>query len=80
MPDIDAATLAEQVVLLGLTTQDEAYEAMRAAEDGSFEALAGALLRRGSMTRWQVDKFRKGESTATTYPTQNAGKISTVGQ
>jgi pilus assembly protein CpaD len=27
-----------------------------------------------------LDKFRKGESTATTYPSQNAGKISTVGQ
>ena len=67
MPDIDAATLAEQVVLLGLTTQDQAYEAMAAAEDGSFDALAGALLRRGSMTRWQVDKFRKGDMSGFFY-------------
>ncbi len=61
MSEIDAATLAEQVVLLGLTTQDQAYEAMAAAEDGSFDGLASSLLRRGSMTRWQVDKFRKGD-------------------
>jgi pilus assembly protein CpaD len=27
-----------------------------------------------------LDKFRKGESTATVYPTPNQGKISTVGQ
>jgi pilus assembly protein CpaD len=27
-----------------------------------------------------LDKFRKGESTATNYPTPNQGKISTVGQ
>src|SRR5688500_10260819 len=59
MPDIDAATLAEQVVLLGLTTQDEAYEAMAAAEDGSFDALANGRLSWGSMTRWQIYKFRK---------------------
>ena len=63
MSEIDAATLAQQVVLLGLTTQDEAYEAMKAAEDGSFEALANSLLRKGSMTRWQLDKFRKGDLT-----------------
>ena len=63
MAEIDAATLAEQVVLLGLATQDQAYEAMAAAEDGSFDALANSLLRKGSMTRWQVDKFRKGDLT-----------------
>ena len=48
MPEIDAATLAEQAVLLGLTTQDQAYEAMADAEDGSFDALAKSLLRKGS--------------------------------
>ena len=56
MPELDAATLAQQAVLLGLATQEEAYEAMNAAEDGSFDALANALLRKGSMTRWQVDR------------------------
>ncbi len=63
MSEIDAATLAQQVVLLGLATKEEAREAMEAAEDGSFDALANSLLRKGSMTRWQVDKFRKGDMT-----------------
>jgi len=67
MSELDAATLANQVVLLGLATQDQAYEAMDAAEDGSFDALANSLLRKGTMTRWQVDKFRKGDLTGFFY-------------
>ena len=44
MSEIVAATLAEQVVLLGLTTQDQAYEAMAAAEDGSFDAAVSTFV------------------------------------
>lgn len=61
MAELEAAALAEQAVLLGLVTQDQAQEAREDAEDGTLDALVSSFQRKGYLTSWQVDKFRKGD-------------------
>jgi eukaryotic-like serine/threonine-protein kinase len=59
--DLEPEALAEQAVLLGLITQDQAREAQEEAEDGSLDGLIRVFLRKGLLTSWQVDKFRKAD-------------------
>src|SRR3954454_373973 len=61
MAEIEAEALCEQAVLLGLVTQAQAREAKEDAEDGTFEALSRSFLRKGLLTSWQVEKFKKGD-------------------
>jgi CheY-like chemotaxis protein/tRNA A-37 threonylcarbamoyl transferase component Bud32 len=61
--ELDAEALLEQATLLGLITQNQAFEAKVDAEDGSVEALVSVLLRRGWMTSWQLDRLQKGDPT-----------------
>ncbi|MBX6315750.1 MAG: protein kinase [Isosphaeraceae bacterium] len=61
MADFDAETLAEQAVMIGLLTRAQVREAKDDAEDGSLEALTRALLRKGMLTSWQIEKLQKGE-------------------
>ncbi|MDX2036094.1 MAG: protein kinase [Isosphaeraceae bacterium] len=62
MTEIDPDTLIQQVVLLGLATKQEALEAKAEADDGSTDAISRVLLRRGILTRWQLDRLSKGEA------------------
>lgn len=62
MADFDAETLAEQAMLIGLVSREQAREARDAAEDGSLQALTRALLRKQFLTSWQIDKLTKGET------------------
>jgi hypothetical protein len=62
MADIDAESLAEQAVLLGLVTREQIREAKNDAEDGSMEALIRAVTRKQLLTSWQLEKLQKGES------------------
>jgi tRNA A-37 threonylcarbamoyl transferase component Bud32/CheY-like chemotaxis protein len=61
MAEIEAEVLCEQAVLLGLVTQAQSREAKEDAEDGTFEALSRSFLRKGLLTSWQIEKFKKGD-------------------
>ncbi len=67
MPAIDAEALADTAVLLGLISREELRGARDEADDGSGEALARALLRKGLLTSWQVDRLNKGEHSGFFY-------------
>src|SRR5438067_7159439 len=61
MPELDAETLVDQVTMLGLVTREQLREAMADAGDGSPDAVLRALLRKGWLTSWQVDRLKKGD-------------------
>jgi tRNA A-37 threonylcarbamoyl transferase component Bud32 len=67
MSELDAESLLHTATLLGLVTKEEAREAKLEAEDGSLEALVKSLQRKELLTRWQVDKLRKGEHSGFFY-------------
>src|SRR3954470_14955419 len=59
---IDAESLAENAVLIGLVSRADMSEARADAEDGSGEAIARVLMRKGYLTSWQRDKLIKGDT------------------
>lgn len=61
MPELDAKSLSDQAVMLGLVTRAQAREAEADAEDGSFGAVRGSFLRKGFLTSWQIEKLQKGD-------------------
>ncbi len=61
MADLQADTLAERAELLGLVSRDQLWQARDEAEDGSFEALARSLTRKGLLTSWQVERLKKND-------------------
>ena len=67
MSDIDAQSLAEQAVMLGLVTRQQAHEAVTNAEDGSMDAIVGSFLRKGLLTSWQIERLKKGDPTGFFY-------------
>lgn len=67
MMDFDAQGLAEQAVLIGLVSRQEAREARDDAEDGSPEALSRAFLRKGLLTSWQLDRLMKRDPSGFFY-------------
>ncbi|MFO0959141.1 MAG: protein kinase [Isosphaeraceae bacterium] len=62
MPDFDAESFAERAVLMGLLTQGQLIEAREEAPDGSIEALTRSLMRKQSLTSWQMDRLLKGRT------------------
>jgi tRNA A-37 threonylcarbamoyl transferase component Bud32/CheY-like chemotaxis protein len=63
MPEIDAQSLADQAVLLGLVSRPDARLAVTDAEDGSVVAVTRSFLRKGLLTSWQLDRLQKGDPT-----------------
>jgi CheY-like chemotaxis protein/predicted Ser/Thr protein kinase len=63
MPDLDAQSLSDQAVMLGLITRPQARDAALDADDGSLEALTRAFLRKGMLTSWQLDRLQKNDPT-----------------
>lgn len=61
MPDLDAQSLADQAVMLGLVARPDARQAVADAEDGSYDAVARSFLRKGLLTSWQLDRLQKGD-------------------
>jgi eukaryotic-like serine/threonine-protein kinase len=61
MPDIDAEMLVDQVKMLGLVSREQLHDATLGAEDGSPDAVLRMLLRKGSLTSWQIDRLKKGD-------------------
>jgi serine/threonine protein kinase len=63
MPELDAEMLVDQVMMLGLVSREQLREATADAEDGSPDAVLRMLLRKGSITSWQIDRLKKGDPT-----------------
>jgi eukaryotic-like serine/threonine-protein kinase len=61
MAEIDAEMMVDQVTMLGLVTREQLQEARLAATDASPDAVLRMLLRKGSITSWQVDRLKKGD-------------------
>ena len=67
MPEIDAEALVDQVTMLGLVSREQFREASADAEDGSPENILRMLLRKGSLTSWQIDRLKKGDPSGFFY-------------
>src|SRR6516225_11570665 len=63
MPELDAESLVDQVTMLGVVSREQLREAMADAGDGSPDAVLRALLRKGWLTSWQIDRLKKGDPT-----------------
>jgi eukaryotic-like serine/threonine-protein kinase len=61
MAEIDAEMLVDQVTMLGLVSREQLRVATADAEDGSPDAVLRMLLRKGSLTSWQIDRLKKGD-------------------
>ena len=61
MPDFDAEAVVEHAAMIGLISAEEMFQAKLDATDGSAEAVLRALLRKDSLTSWQVERLQKGE-------------------
>jgi eukaryotic-like serine/threonine-protein kinase len=61
MPELDAEALVDQVTMLGLVSREQLREASAEAEDGSPEKVLRMLLRKGSLTSWQIERLKKGD-------------------
>jgi len=62
MPEINAESLVEQLLLIGLISRDQLREARADAEDGSPEAAIQSCLRKDWITSWQLERLRKGDA------------------
>jgi CheY-like chemotaxis protein len=62
MAPIDAATLLDHAILLGLISRGQARDARNEAESGEIEAISRALTRKGLLTSWQLERLKKGDS------------------
>lgn len=67
MVEFDAQGLAEQAVLIGLISREQARQARDEAEDGTVEALSRILLRKGWLTSWQMERLTKSDPTGFFY-------------
>ena len=60
--EIDAETLADNAVLIGLFSRSQLRHARQDADDGTVDSLTRALMRKGLLTSWQRDKLIKGDT------------------
>jgi tRNA A-37 threonylcarbamoyl transferase component Bud32/CheY-like chemotaxis protein len=67
MPDLDAEMLIDQAVMIGLVSREQLREARAEAEDGSPDTDLRMLLRKGSLTSWQVERLKKGDPSSFFY-------------
>jgi serine/threonine protein kinase len=61
MPELDAEMLVDQVMMLGLVSREQLREATAEAEDASPDTILRMLLRKGSITSWQVERLKKAD-------------------
>jgi eukaryotic-like serine/threonine-protein kinase len=67
MPDLDAQSLADHTVMLGLVSRPDARQAVAEAEDGSIESVGRSFLRKGLLTSWQLDRLKKDDPSGFFY-------------
>jgi eukaryotic-like serine/threonine-protein kinase len=59
MPEIDAQSLADRAVMIGLVTRPQARAALDDAEDGTYKAVVSSFQRKGLLTSWQIERLQK---------------------
>jgi eukaryotic-like serine/threonine-protein kinase len=62
MTELDIESVLDQLTLVGLITREQLREARAEAVDGSTEAVLRALMRKGWLTSWQLERLKKGDS------------------
>jgi eukaryotic-like serine/threonine-protein kinase len=67
MPDLDAEMLVDQAVMLSLISREQLREARAEAEDASADTVLRMLLRKGSLTSWQIERLKKGDPSGFFY-------------
>ena len=53
--------MVDQVMMLGLVSREQLHDATADALDGSPAAVLRMLLRKGSITSWQIERLKKGD-------------------
>jgi eukaryotic-like serine/threonine-protein kinase len=61
MAEVDAEMMVDQVTMLGLISREQLHDARADAESGSPDAVLRMLVRKGSITSWQLDRLKKGD-------------------
>lgn len=61
MPDLEAQSLADQAIMLGLVSRPDARQAVADADDGTAEALSRSFVRKGLLTSWQIERLSKND-------------------
>src|ERR1700679_13226 len=61
MAELDAELMLDQVTMIGLVSREQLLDARTDAESGSPDAGLRMLVRKGSLTSWQLDRLRKGD-------------------
>jgi tRNA A-37 threonylcarbamoyl transferase component Bud32/CheY-like chemotaxis protein len=67
MPELDAQSLADHAVMIGLVARPQAREALANADDGSYEAVVRSFLRSELLTSWQIERLNKGDPSGFFY-------------
>ena len=67
MAELDAELMVDQVTMIGLVSREQFREARTDAEDGSPDAVLRMLVRKGSLTSWQIDRLKKGDPSGFFY-------------
>ena len=61
MAEIDAQSLADNAVMIGLVTGGQSREALSDATDGSLTSVIRSFIRKGYLTSWQVERLQKND-------------------
>ena len=67
MPDLDAQSLADHAVMLGLVSRADARQAVAESEDGSIDGVSRSFLRKGLLTSWQLERLKKDDPSGFFY-------------
>ncbi len=67
MPELDAQSLADHAVMIGLVTRPQARDALANAEDGSYDSVVRSFLGRELLTSWQIERLHKGDPSGFFY-------------
>ena len=67
MPDLDAQSLADHAVMLGLVSRPDARHALADADDGTMVGVSRSFLRKGLLTSWQLERLKKNDPTGFFY-------------
>ena len=67
MPEVDAHSLVDQLIRIGLVSREQYRQAMAEAEDSSGEVLIRVLMRKGWITSWQLERLKKNDPSSFFY-------------
>ena len=67
MPEVDAHSLVDQLIRIGLVSHEQYRQAKAETEDSSGEALIRILMRKGWLTSWQLERLKKNDPSSFFY-------------